>query len=131
MPDADVNVTPGAGAPIRAYQKTSGDYDQYVRTVYGTARATNLSNLPWTVTTAGLTTTIPGDTSRVGLILTSAATGIVYINFNSTVPSSTAYDWLLNPGDRWEVTHEFVQLVQSWVGAVAGGFIYGAGATCA
>jgi hypothetical protein len=130
MADVDVSVTQGSGTSIRCFQKVTGDYDQYVRTVFGTAKGT-LSNIPWTVTTAGLASVIAADITRVGLIITSAASGIVWVRFDGTVPSSSAMDYLLNPGDRWEVPHEFVQLAQSWTGAAAGGTMFAAAATCA
>ena len=130
MGDVDVPITAGAGTNIRAFQKVSGDYDQYVRTAFGTAKGT-LSNIPWTVTTAGLASVIAADVTRVGLVVTSAANGVVWVRFDSTVPSVAAYDYLLNPGDRWEVPHEFVQLAQSWAGNSAGGTIFAAAATCA
>lgn len=130
MADADIAITAGSGTNIRAFQKVSGDFDQYVRTVFGTAKGT-LANVPWTVTTAGLASAIVADATRVGLVITSGASGIVYIRFDSTIPTSTTYDYLLNPGDRWEVPHEFVQLAQSWAGVVAGGLILGASTTCA
>lgn len=130
MADVDIPITPGSGTNIRAFQKASGDYDQYVREARGTARGT-LSNIPWTVTTAGLTTVIPADVTRVGLIVVSAANGIVWVRFDATIPTGTTYDWLLNPGDRWEVPVQFTQLAQSWAGAAAGGTVLAAAATCA
>jgi hypothetical protein len=130
VPDVDIPVTAGSGTLVRAFQKVSGDYDQYVREVRGTAKGT-LSNLPWTVTTAGLSGVIPADVTRVGLILSCAASAAVWIRFDATIPISTTYDWLLNPGDRWEVPVQFTQLAQSWAGMSAGGLMLGAAATCA
>jgi hypothetical protein len=130
VPDADIAITAGAGTPIRAFQRGAGDFDQYVRAAFGTAKG-NLTGIPWTVTTAGLASVIAADVTRVGLIVVSGANGIVYVRFDSTIPTSAAYDYLLNPGDRWEVPHEFAQLAQSWAGAVAGGSVFAAAATCA
>jgi hypothetical protein len=130
MPDVDIAISAGAGTPIRAFQRGAGDYDQYVREARGTAKGT-LSNIPWTVTTAGLTAVIAADVTRVGLILVSAANGIVWARFDATIPTSTTYDWLLNPGDRWEVPVAFTQLAVSMAGLSAGGAVYGAAATCA
>ena len=130
MADVDINITAGAGIPIRAFQKVSGDYDQYVREARGTAKGT-LSNIPWTVTTAGLTSTVAADVTRVGLILVSTANGIVWARFDATIPTATTFDWLLNPGDRWEIPVQFTQLAISLAGQSAGGLILGAAATCA
>lgn len=130
MPDVDIAITAGAGTPVRAFQKVSGDYDQYVREARGTAKGA-LGNIPWTVTTAGLTAVIAADVTRVGLILASGANGVVWLRFDATVPTATAYDWLLNPGDRWEIPVAFTQLAISMAGLSAGGAVYGAAATCA
>ena len=130
MPDVGVGITPGSGVLIRTFQLASSYEDQYVRAVFGTAKGT-LGSIPWTVTTAGLASVIASDLTRVGLIVTSAANGIVWVRFDSTVPTLAAYDYLLNPGDRWEVPHEFVQLAQSWAGATAGGTMFAAAATAA
>jgi len=129
MPDVDIPITAGSGTSIRAFQKVSGDYDQYVREARGTVKGT-LANIPWTVTTAGLSAVIAADVTRVGLVLTSAANGVVWVRFDATIPTVSAYDWLLNPGDRWEVPVQFVQFAQSLAGAAAGGTVFAAAATC-
>jgi hypothetical protein len=130
MPDVDINISAGSGTPVRAFQKVSGDYDQYVREARGTAKGT-LGNIPWTVTTTGLSAVIAADVTRVGLILTSGATGIVWLRFDATIPTATTYDWLLNPLDRWEIPQAFSQLAISMAGLSAGGLIFGAAAVCA
>lgn len=130
MADVDIPITAGAGTSIRAFQKVSGDYDQYVREARGTAKGT-LGNIPWTVTTTGLSAVIAADVTRVGLVIVSAANGIVWVRFDATIPTVTAYDWLLNPNDRWEVPVQFVQLAVSMAGAAAGGTVLAAAATCA
>lgn len=96
-----------------------------------------LPNIPWTVTTAGSngggSGLIAADVTRVGLLIVSAANGIVYINFSTVipVPATPAYDWLLNPGDRYEVPLAFCQLAVSMAGAVAGGTILATAGTAA
>lgn len=95
MADVDIPITAGSGTNIRAFQKAGGDYDQYVREARGTAKGT-LSNIPWTVTTAGLSAVIAADVTRVGLVIVSGANGVVWVRFDATIPTSSAYDWLLN-----------------------------------
>lgn len=129
MPDVDIPITSGAGTNIRAFQRSGGDFDQYVREARGTAKGT-LPGIPWTVTTAGLSAAIAADVTRVGLIVVSNANGIVWVRFDATVPTAAAFDWLLNPGDRWEVPVQFAQLQQSWTGAAAGGAVLAAAAVC-
>jgi hypothetical protein len=130
VPDVDIPISAGTGTLVRAFQKVSGNYDQYVREARATARGT-LPNLPWTVTTAGLSAVVPADATRVGLILASGASGIVYLRFDATIPTSTTYDWLLNPNERWELPVSLCQLAVSMAGASAGGAVYGAAGTCA
>jgi hypothetical protein len=128
--DVDIPITAGSGTNIRAFQKAGGDYDQYVREARGTALGT-LANIPWTVTTAGTTSVIAADVTRVGLLVISGANGIVYVNFGASAPTALNFDWILNPGDRWEVPIQFCQFAQSWVGAAAGGLMQASSATCA
>jgi len=130
VPDTDIAITAGSGTLIRAFGKVSGDNDQYVREARGTARGT-LSNLPWTVTTAGLSNVIPADVTRVGLVLVNASGTVLWVRFDATIPTAATYDWLLNPSERWEVPLQFGQLAQSWAGQSAGGLVLGAAATCA
>jgi hypothetical protein len=134
VPDVDIAITAGSGTPVRAFQKVSGDYDQYVREAGATAKGT-LSNIPWLVTTTGLTTVIAADVTRVGLVLVSAATGTVYLRFDATVPTPLAtpplYDWYLQPGDRYEVPMAFDSLAVSMIGTTAGGYILAASGVCA
>jgi hypothetical protein len=130
MADSDVGVTPGSGVFIRTFARGAGDLDQYVREARGTARGA-LGNIPWAVTTAGLSNVIAADVTRVSLVLVSAANGVVWARFDATIPTATTYDWLLNPGDRWEVPLAFGQLALSMAGLSAGGLILGAAATCA
>lgn len=130
MPDATIPITAGAGTLVRVFQRGANDYDQYFREARGTAKG-SLPNIPWAVTTTGLASVIAADVTRVGLILTSLANGMVWIRFDTTIPTSTIYDWYLNPGDRWEVPVQFTQLAISMAGLSAGGTILGASATCA
>lgn len=135
MADVDIPMTAGAGTLIRAYQRGAGDYDQYVREARGTAKESLGANVPWLMTTAGLTSVIAANTARVGLIIVNQANGILYVRFDATAPTPLAvpplYDYFLNTGDRWEVPVQFAQLAQSWAGAAAGGYVLAAGTTCA
>ena len=130
MADADIPISAGSGTLVHCYQKAGGDFDQYVREARATAVATINS---WTVTTAGQASQIAADASRVGLLIVSAANGIVYLRFDNTipVPATPAYHWLLNPGDRWEVPIVLTSLAVSMIGAVAGGTILSTLATAA
>jgi hypothetical protein len=134
LPDVDVPITAGSGTNIRCFQKVSGDYDQYVRETGALAKGT-LSNIPWAVTTAGSASVIPADVTRVGLLIVSAATGTVYLRFDSTIPTPLAtpplYDWYLQPGDRYEVPGAWDQLAVSMIGSAAGGYVLASSGTCA
>jgi hypothetical protein len=132
LPIVDVPITAGTGTAITCFQRAGSDYDQVVREARATAKGT-LGNIPWTVTTTGLSNVIAADVTRVGLILVSAATGIVYLRYDATipVPATPVYDWLLQPGDRYEVPQAFCQLAISMVGSVNGGVMLAAAGTAA
>jgi hypothetical protein len=116
---SDIVIT---GTGVRAATNTAGGADQYVRE----ARATAVGALnTWTASTTATAPQIAADATRVGLLIVSAATGIVYLRFDSTapVPATPAYHWLLQPGDRYEVPIVFVQLAVSMVASVGGGVV--------
>lgn len=131
---AVIPITAGSGTNLHTEQRADLSHDQYVRVARATAKGT-LPNIPWLVTTAGLANVIGADTTRVGLLLVNAGNGVVYIRFDATIPAPTAtpplYDWLLNPGERWDVPPEWSQLAVSMAGAAAGGYVLGAAGTAA
>lgn len=119
MADSAVAITAGTGTNVDAYQVTGGDYQQIVREARGTAYTASY----WTVTTTGKVNLIVADASRVALLMTSSANGRVYLRFGSILPTSTDFDWWLEPGDRWEVPIYWSTLSMSVRGASAGGQI--------
>jgi hypothetical protein len=129
MADTTIGVTAGSGTSIRAFSGAGG-LDQYVRQAMATAAGALNS---WTVTTAGQASQIAADVTRVGVLITSSAAGIVYLRFDATIPApaTPAYHWYLSPGDRWEVPLSLVQLAVSMTGSVAGGQILSLLATAA
>jgi hypothetical protein len=136
MSISDVAITAGVGTEVRAYKPGAGDYIQVIQEVRATAKSTSLTNIPWLVTSTGLANVIPADVTRVGLLIVSEASGILYIRLDSTIPTVPtsglgAYDYYLNTGDRWEVPIQFAQLTQSWIGSVPGGYVYAVSGTCA
>lgn len=130
MAVGDVAITAGVGTNIRAFQLAGGDYDQITREVRASAKGT-LGNIPWTATTAGLSNVIAADTNRVGLLIVSQATGTIYLNFSATIPTSTAFDWYLQPQDRYEVPLAFCQLAVSMAASTAGGTVLACAGTAA
>ena len=127
MPDVDVAITAGSGTNIRCFQKAGGDYDQYVRE----ARVTAVGALnTWTASTTAATSQVAADVNRVALLITSQATGTVYLRFDSTAPTSAAFHWYLNPGDRYEVPLQWCQLAVSMVASTGGGTVLSVPGTC-
>ncbi len=126
MPIVDLPITAGVGSPVTCFQRAGGDYDQVVRE----ARATAMSAaVAWTATTAGSASVLAADVTRVGLLIISQATGIVYVRFDTSIPSPTAgtaplYHWYLQPQDRYEVPVQFCQLAVSLVASTGGGFVH-------
>jgi hypothetical protein len=134
LPIVDIPITAGVGTNVRSFQLAGGDYDQIVREVRASAKGA-LANIPWLATTTGLINVIGADVSRVSLVLVSQATGSVYMRYDATIPTQNAtpplYDWVLAPGDRYEVPQGFCQLAVSMVASTAGGYILAAAGTAA
>jgi hypothetical protein len=119
MADSNVPITAGSGTNIDTYQITGGDHQQVVREARGTAESDN----SWTVSTTASTSQVAADASRVGVMIVSAASARVYLRFDATAPTSTAYHYFLDPGDRWEVPYWLSTFAISMLGASAGGTI--------
>jgi hypothetical protein len=118
--DSSVAVTPGTGANVDTFAVSGGDHQQVVRE----ARATAVGTLnSWTVSTTASTSQIAADAGRVMVLMVSNASGRVYLRLDSTAPTSTAYHWYLDPGDRWEVPVQLSTLAVSMLGASAGGTV--------
>lgn len=119
MAESAVAITAGSGTNIDTYTRSNGDHQQYVRLARGTAETDDV----WTVSTTAATSRIAADTSRIGMLITSNATGRVYLRFDATPPTNIAYHWFLDPDDRWEVPYHLVPLAVSMLGQVAGGIV--------
>jgi hypothetical protein len=118
--DSSVAVTPGTGANVDTFAVSGGDHQQVVRE----ARATAVGTLnSWTVSTTASTSQIAADAGRVMVLMVSNASGRVYLRFDSTAPTATAFHWFLDPGDRWEVPVQLSTLAVSMLGASAGGTV--------
>lgn len=119
MANASVQITPGAGASIDAFQIGSGDYQQIVR--QAAADSINPTGTPWTVSTTAANP-IPANESRVSMLIYNPSSVRVYLRFDSTAPltSGSNAHWYLDPGDRWEVPYGFTQMTVSIVAATSG-----------
>ena len=114
-----VAITPGAGETIYTYTKTGGQEVQIVRE----NGAESITRNVWTVATTASTSQIAADANRVQVLMVSIASSRVYLNFSSTAPTATAYDWYLDPGDRWEVPICLSEQAVSMLGVAVGGTI--------
>lgn len=125
MADSAVPITPGSGANIDTFQITGGDHQQIVRE----ARASAVTTNTWTVAITASAPQIAADAGRVAVVMVSTAPGRVYLRFDSTAPTATAYHWFLDTGDRYEVPPELCALPISMIGSTAAGTILSALAT--
>lgn len=119
MADSNVPITAGVGTNIDTFQLGGGDHQQVVRE----ARATSETDGSWPVTTTGSSNVIGADSSRVFMLMVSQATARVYLRFDGTPPTTTAFHWFLDPDDRWEVPEHLSSLPVSMLGGVTGGFV--------
>lgn len=118
--DSSIAITAGTGTNVDTFALAGGDHQQVVRE----ARATAVGSLnSWTVSTTASTSQIAADVNRVMVLITSNANSRVWIRFDSTAPTSTAYHWYLDPGDRFEVPVQLSTLAVSMLGQAAGGTI--------
>lgn len=115
---SSIAVAPAGSTLVKAFQEAGGTYTQAAREV----RASAIGSLDsWTITTAGQASQIAADVNRTAMLMVNTGSGIVYINFTSTIPTAVLYSWYLDPADRWEVPDQLVQLPVSYKGAAAGG----------
>lgn len=120
MADSAVPITAGTGTNVDTFAVSGGDHQQIVRE----ARATAVGAInSWTVTSAGQTSQIAADASRVKMLMVSMANGRIYLRFDATLPTSVTFHWFLDPEDRWEVPEHLVTLAVSMLGAVTGGTV--------
>lgn len=117
--DSSIPISSGTGTDVDTFLLAGGGHQQIVRE----ARATTENDDSWPVVTTAATSRIAADINRVGMRMTSFATGRVYIRFDSTAPTAANAHWFLDPDERWELPNDVVQLAISFTGAVAGGTI--------
>lgn len=119
--DSSVAITAGSGTAVDTIALGDGSHQQVVRIAQTNAAPATPTS--WTVTTTGLSNVVAADITRVAMLVTSAASGRVYLRFDATIPTSTVNSWFIDPGDRWEVPVAFVTRAVSLKGDVAGGTI--------
>lgn len=112
-------ITPGTGADIKMFTDAASDIVQVVRKHKATAVTTNT----WTVSTTASTSQIAADVNRVRVLMKNTSTGVVYLRFDSTAPTSAAHHTHLEPQDRYEVPEELTELAVSMLGASANGSV--------
>jgi hypothetical protein len=118
--DSSIAITAGSGTNVDTFALAGGDHQQVVRE----ARATAVGSLnSWTVSTTASTSQIAADVNRVRVLIVSNASARVWLRFDSTAPTSSAYHWYLDPDDRFEVPSEMATLAVSMLGQSAGGTI--------
>jgi hypothetical protein len=113
-------VTPGSGATVATFDRADAKKDQLIRPAPATACTVD----PWTVAITARTLTGAEGRLRMLMFLTPTATGRVYFRWDATNPTTTVASWFLDPGERWEVWPEIVNLDVRMIGATAAGTLY-------
>lgn len=113
-------VTPGSGATVATFDRADAKKDQLIRPAPATACTVD----SWTVSTTART--LAGAEGRVKMLmyLTAAATGRVYLRWDATDPTTSVASWFLDPGERWPVDPEMINLNVRMIGATAAGVLY-------
>jgi hypothetical protein len=119
--DSNVAITAGSGTPIDTILLTGGDHRQVVSWPY--LNAAPSAPTSWTVTTAGLANVVAADNTRQALIVCSAANGRVWIRFDATLPTSTAYSTFVDPDQTLWISGDWAARAVSLTGQAAGGFV--------
>jgi hypothetical protein len=102
MADSNVPITAGTGTSIDTYQVASGDHQQIVRDARGAA----ITHTDWALaTTAAVVVSASASCLRMIAVL-QGATGRVFLRFDGTNPTTTVYQWYLEPDDRYEIPLE-------------------------
>ena len=102
---------------IATFNETDGSRVQIVRE--HSATASTLDN--WTITTAGVSSRIAADVNRVGVMMYNNGVDRVFIRYDSTIPTSSAFGAVIEPGAYLEVPYWATELAISVAGAAAGG----------
>jgi hypothetical protein len=110
-------VTPGSGTTLITYDPASGGRYQYIREI----DATGQTHGSWTLSATATTSAIAADVQRVGIMMVNNGSLVVYMRFDSTAPTTTVNHWYLNPGDRFEVPHQWCSLAISFISTGTGG----------
>lgn len=117
--DSNVPITAGSGTPVDTFQLAGGDHQQVVRLASSTAVTLN----SWTIATSASASQVAADVNRVSMLMVNNGTARVYLRFDSTGPTSAAFHWYLDAGDRWEVPDSLTRLAVSMLGTTASGTV--------
>jgi hypothetical protein len=119
--ESNVPITAGSGTPIDTMLLSGGDQQQIVRRAgVNSAPAAPTS---WTVTTAGAANVVAADMTRVAMIICSNANGRVWIRFDGSIPTSSAFSTFIDPDQTLWIDVEWATRAVSLAGQAAGGTI--------
>jgi hypothetical protein len=85
--------------------------------------AFTVSTNTWTISTTASTSQLAADVNRVRVLMVNISGNRVYLRFDSTAPTSSAYAWYVEAGERYEVPPEFVTAACSMLGVAASGTV--------
>lgn len=128
MAYSSVAVTAGSGTAVETFATAGSTQVQVVRLDAASALTRN----SWTLSLTASASQIAADVTRVGILFNAELlSDRVWLNFGSTVPTTTVHDWYLDPGDRWDVPIAWVEMAVSMLGRSAGSVLYYALGTAA
>ncbi len=118
MAVTSVAITAGSGTPIEVYNNGAGNDQQIIRK----AKASAVTHGSWAITATGQASQVGADDGRVAVVFTNdSGSATVYLRFDATLPTSSAYHVKLLPGDYYEVPEALCTRAISVLGSVASG----------
>ena len=75
----------------------------------------------WTVSTTASAPQLAANVNRARILMVNISPNRVYLRFDSTAPTLTAYAWYVEAGERYEVPPEYVQAAVSMLGVTPSG----------
>lgn len=117
-----INANSPATPPVDTILLAGGDHQQIMRDA--AVNAAPPAPSAWTVTTAGVSNQVAADMMRVSVLITSNATGRVWMRFDATIPTATSYSAYIDPDQIMTIGPQWATRAISVAGESPGGTVF-------